>query len=1340
MSPLDSGASSSSGISGEPARQAISALRGYAYQIYVSAIAWIELNENQKLYLEVAEDYAVAAKGALNAVQVKDTAASGSVTLGSSQAAALLNSLVELRQRNPDRQVSVRLLSTSIIGLEKRKDLQVLDGPALEYWRKAAAGADVAPLRASLANAPLNPDTTSYIDTLDDAQLRQQVLQCVHWDCGQPAVAAVRAELEQMLIAFAWDHGHIPPSEARNLTAPILERVLMTCTEAGSRQLSRADLLLLVERQTRLSVSRSDVERIINGDAKKAQFVSSDHLLPESELMVPKLLAERPEFNAQLIADVQSNGALLLTGGTGMGKTIAARLATKVTGKSWSILDLRDLEPSAAAGKLIEAIPELSQPELAGVLIDDINQIDDPVVIRAMAVFLHAMKRRDQLCFATLYRRPSVRALSELNITPEAVIETPALTHTDVDLLIDQAGGDSEKWGVAIYATSENGHPQLVQASIAGVQSRGWPESELSALLKHGRSSKDILQEKATTRNRLVNSVPETSRTLLYRLSLGIGGFDRKTVFKLGKLSPPLSNAGEILDQLIGPWIDEVSGSKFRISPLLYGAGREVLDEDDSAAVHTVFADTIMESDEISVTDASTAYVHGLAGKAENALMKLAGGIVTAEVDVRRTVSKYLVSMRLTQTKRLILPENRAVSKMLRLAQLLVCLDFGTDEEVKKVWDALWREKGGSEPGVDDLKFEALIISKLMLSDRASTSIPDWFDLLLRLYELAQSDDGMKAVVEAMETPVRLKSAPKLFGMLFMSQAMRIGDPVELAALFARMDEIGQELRHEFLGEYNRVPSEFGLLVNSAWITGHEAGTLDAEAAITSFCKMSDYAQSWCYPSLAAKCEIAVAVMQDEYLKNAGLAIRTLEAGNKLLGCDDQFARAHAKVLYRQDDYAGALEKFASLDPTFSKNDHIERAFLCREAGVCAGHIGAWTDAKRWFLDGNNAAAKVPLDGLLPMAIGFKADAAFADYKAGDKSSAISELADCLNDLDQLAPRSSLRATHCYKTIGQLIMWLNNEATGDYDRIKDAIYELPPGMCSNPEPHKGLQDLPMAPLDTAWYMLADAETRFYLNLGINDRLNERIGQQRIPMMELSLRRSRVVAAIEKQDNEAFLNSLQGWVDFRAYCLDNQDELYSTDLEDPIRRPISPASLQHLTDDTIRNTAEAAIFAYCFVRVLGPSPEPLAQFQGHWQSTMVANYPGCALVQVLGDPASVASTDRLQYGSLLGLLGSGERFSPPKLFLATLRFTEMSARSEFREIIEGLLDSWACVEWTQTIATQRFALVSPAVSIPPLEQAIEEQSGVKRCVAIVLAAQNAVGQKLAAEFTSYLSDL
>ena len=57
---------------GDPSSEAIDSLRGYVYQIYQSALAWTELKDDELLYLEVAEDFAIVAEEALKAVQVQE--------------------------------------------------------------------------------------------------------------------------------------------------------------------------------------------------------------------------------------------------------------------------------------------------------------------------------------------------------------------------------------------------------------------------------------------------------------------------------------------------------------------------------------------------------------------------------------------------------------------------------------------------------------------------------------------------------------------------------------------------------------------------------------------------------------------------------------------------------------------------------------------------------------------------------------------------------------------------------------------------------------------------------------------------------------------------------------------------------------------------------------------------------------------------------------------------------------------------------------------------------------------------------------------------------------------
>jgi len=107
--------------SGDPARQAVAALRGYAYQLYTSCLAWLALPDGAVLYLEVAEDYAVATRQALNGAQVRDTERSGTITLQSEWARSTIDSYVDLVVRNPGRSVSLHYLTTSAIGLEREK-------------------------------------------------------------------------------------------------------------------------------------------------------------------------------------------------------------------------------------------------------------------------------------------------------------------------------------------------------------------------------------------------------------------------------------------------------------------------------------------------------------------------------------------------------------------------------------------------------------------------------------------------------------------------------------------------------------------------------------------------------------------------------------------------------------------------------------------------------------------------------------------------------------------------------------------------------------------------------------------------------------------------------------------------------------------------------------------------------------------------------------------------------------------------------------------------------------------------------------------------------------------
>ena len=55
--PFTPGTSVDSTPIGEAERQAVASLRGYAYQVAAAALAWLDLDANGKVYLEVAKVY-----------------------------------------------------------------------------------------------------------------------------------------------------------------------------------------------------------------------------------------------------------------------------------------------------------------------------------------------------------------------------------------------------------------------------------------------------------------------------------------------------------------------------------------------------------------------------------------------------------------------------------------------------------------------------------------------------------------------------------------------------------------------------------------------------------------------------------------------------------------------------------------------------------------------------------------------------------------------------------------------------------------------------------------------------------------------------------------------------------------------------------------------------------------------------------------------------------------------------------------------------------------------------------------------------------------------------------
>ena len=195
--PFSPGATIDAPPIGDFERQAVASLRGYAYQVAAATLAWLDLDESGKLYLEVAEDYATLAKQTLAATQVKDTAGSGSITLNTQAIRDAVDSFVRLTDGNKGRDVQLRYLTTSPIGTEHAVADRPAGEPGLAYWQRAAGGADVTPLRVILAGDTFSDSVKAFVKCRDDQQLRNDLLRKIFWDSEQLDLAGITQEIEE---------------------------------------------------------------------------------------------------------------------------------------------------------------------------------------------------------------------------------------------------------------------------------------------------------------------------------------------------------------------------------------------------------------------------------------------------------------------------------------------------------------------------------------------------------------------------------------------------------------------------------------------------------------------------------------------------------------------------------------------------------------------------------------------------------------------------------------------------------------------------------------------------------------------------------------------------------------------------------------------------------------------------------------------------------------------------------------------------------------------------------------------------------------------------------------
>ena len=737
---------------GDMAREAVDSLRGYAYQVTATALAWLDLDDRGRLYLEVAEDYATVAGDALAAVQVKDTAASGTITLRTASVRDAVASYVAMVERNPDLRVRMRYFTTSEIGQE-RAQVDRPDGEAgSAYWRRAAAGGDVAPLRAILEGDGFTPAVQAFVSGRDDEAVRDDLLRRVHWDCGQPDLANLRLEFEERLTVVGRDTFNLPARDARAFADALVHRVLLKATaeDGRSRFLTRAELYNAIETVATISMPRGVVAELLAkvasglpGSPGSADLVPEDVLVQGASFPAPTGMIGRAEVERRLGEALRDGGLAILTGASGLGKSSTARATLRR--RASAVVELRGEDAPATRRRVDAVIARLGGASADALILEDLDHFEEPSMTSVLGRLMEGCRRRDIVVVATCYRPPSTRVLTEIGASPSCLVECAYFCVEEACALVTLHGGGAEPWGRLAWASGGLGHPQLTHAFVVGMAARGWPASEAREVVLRGMGSDDTDSARDAARRGLAAALPDGTRATLYRLSLTRIRFDRQLALTVARAAPAIDQPGPGFDQLVGPWIEDVGRGRFRVSPLASDFGRDEMAEEERAVVHRTIAEALLRRRTVDAGDANAILMHALVGRSEVALTALAHSVMSAQAETFELVAEHMDILSLLGTDRPIFTGNAVISAMLRLAQFRIAAARKERENAAPIARALLAEARALPPSLRN-GFEAMALVTVLMTPDVADYLDEWVGLIVRFRELMRSEAILRVV------------------------------------------------------------------------------------------------------------------------------------------------------------------------------------------------------------------------------------------------------------------------------------------------------------------------------------------------------------------------------------------------------------------------------------------------------------------------------------------------------------------------------------------------------------------------------------------------------------------
>lgn len=662
-----------------PRRDAYATIAGFFYQINITLLRWLGLQPRQHLELECGEDIDTvettggepgsAERRLLEQLKIRS---SRSLTLRSPEALQALSNFCEHRASNPQAALQFRYLTTASAAVEQG---WTLPEGGIETWMELHRGGYDDDFRGKalgeirrilkLGKQPENLSERAWnalqeiLDKGNDEALGEIVF-AFEWALGYGDPNQSEADVLSALVGQG--HG-VSPAEAAPVYTHLFAFVFRLLTKPGPKiltipaltdelakpsippnqrgildivkeeiELLKRDVGAIKKRlalqDTEVNVLKQTVEMIGKSYGFQNVFALSAATLSTDvpELVTPR--ASRQALVGSLLARVGTDGAALLLGEPGSGKTQLLRLAIDKTPRRTIWLNIPRGAAEAQANLLIDSLVRYLSPEAKGaslrdrytaamssfaeavVVIEDLPRLlpSGPLAVQLETLAACLKNVHSVLLLSSYYQLPASMGKS----LGKTKFDVPRFTGEDVEDILRSAAAPESFPREAIsrvLVTVSQGLPVLVMAAVRYLSDRNWSFSitEMESLIR-GEFAADYRNDAGTLLQATITDAEE--RELLIRMSLAIGSFTREDVARVAKVPKAIPLPGEKVSRATGLWLQDTGNGRFLRSPLITSDLSAALDPKTRIGVHYVLALQILARKSLTSIDVVTCVHH----------------------------------------------------------------------------------------------------------------------------------------------------------------------------------------------------------------------------------------------------------------------------------------------------------------------------------------------------------------------------------------------------------------------------------------------------------------------------------------------------------------------------------------------------------------------------------------------------------------------------------------------------------------------------------------------------------------------------------------------------------